>query len=1336
MWRAESVKTKRFAKILLTVQAVMVVVLGLSSYLLQRQLEHLNESRDVAFRSYLLADELRQSSDDLTRLARTFVVTGEPEFERQFWEVLDVRNGKLPRPSAHKGIAWKLLTAKASRPQPVGKAEPLRQLMIDEGFTKAELRRLDEAQSHSDALVRTETSAMNAAKGLFDDGSGHFAIQRVPNRELATRLLHDDAYREAKLRIMQPMDEFFTMFQARTAATVAESLANSRTKLRWLSGLLTATLALFVGSFAALLRQSGERETAQRALAESEARYRTIFQTAADGFGLVDNEARILEVNDALCRMSGYSAAELRAMKVSDLEETENETELAAHLEHARKHTDRRFSTSLKHRDGGRFDVEVSAQYRPVDSGRFVIVMRDVTELRRAQAAQRESEQMLLNAFLANPAAIWISEGQDAKACVAINDAFEATTGFSREEVIGRTGDDISFYEHARDREQLLEQVRRSGKASNVGLRFRRKDGELRDGLFNLQISRVGDKDYILVVLSDVTEAKRAQRELERLLCVETLMANLAASFVNAQDEALDAAVNQAITQICQEFSLDMGAVWQPDHQSADNVRTHLVFVGEPPAIAVPAAATEFPWLFELSKTNKTTVVADLSALPPQARIDRERLLAAGVTNLVMIPWCTGPGGLDGVVSFASTRGHQLDAKAVSQLETLSRNILVVLSRARERRASAEARERMRTQLEMLDDAPAGIVITRHDAFLYANKQAVAMHGYTADEFAHKRLTDVVAPEDQCQVEPIRRALAEQGSLSFTSWHRRKDDTLMHLSVQARRSRWLGQEVAVSVLVDLTEREQAAHLLLQSEERYRLVAENVTDVISVLNLETERYEYVSPSVFGLTGYTAEEAKQQTLASTLTQSSLDLARRRIAALLEAEKTGQDLSNATHDVVVYEEVRKDGSIVPIEVRARLLRDPTSSKPLLLGVARDISERQRSEQEREELQQQLYQSQKLEAIGALAGGVAHDFNNLLSVIMSYTDFVVDKLPDGDWRRSDLQEVQKASARAVALVRQLLAFSRKQILEPRLIDLNQVVSGIESMLRRLLGEDIQLDVGLAEKLGTVLADAGQIEQVIMNLVVNARDAMPRGGHLSIETNNVELAGSGSLRPGQVKPGRYATLTVADSGAGMDEATLARAFEPFFTTKGLGKGTGLGLPTVYGIVKQSEGDVQVRSKPGVGTAFTVYLPRQDGRLSIVPARRVSAAATGRETVLVVEDEDGLRGLVERMLRNAGYTVLVAENGAEALALFDQLDGKVDLLVTDVVMPQMSGCELAERLVRGKPTLKVLYMSGYTDEIIDRHGVLKDGLRLIGKPFTAADMSRKVRKVLDEGAAA
>ncbi|HET7538361.1 MAG TPA: PAS domain S-box protein [Polyangiaceae bacterium] len=1333
MWfSAKSGRTKRFAQVLLAVQAVIVVVLGSATYVLQRQLEHLNQSRDVAFRSYLLAEELRQSSDDLTRLARSFVVTGDPEFERQYWEVRDVRNGTRPRPTVQRGLDWKSPTTSVSRQPAGGKAESLRQRMIEAGLTPAELRKLDQGLQHSDALIRLETIAMNAAKGSFDDGSGQFTRQQAPDRELALSLLYDHAYREAKARVTQPIDDFVSMLQARTEAAVAESLADSRARLRELNLLLGATLALFVGSFAALWRQVAQREAAQRALAESEARYRTIFQTAADGFGLVDNDGRIWQVNEALCRLSGYSAEQLRRMRVSDLGGSENEVELNEHLEQARMHEDHRFSTRLKHRNGGRYHVEVSAQYRAVDGGRFVIIVRDVTELRRAQAARRESEQLLMSAFLASPAAIWISEYAESKVCVAINDAFEATTGFTREEVVGRTGDDISIYERPQDRELVFEELDRTGQIRNAEVTFRKKSGEVRDGILNAQMSRVGDKAYALLVLTDVTESKRAQRELERLLRSETLMADLAASFVNAQDEVLDEVVHEAVRQICLAFELDRASIWQPEHAAPERIlRTHMVFLTETPTDAVPVSMGQFPWVLEQCKSNKTVIVPDVNALPESARTDRDELLARGVTNLLLVPWSTAPDLLDGVFYFASTRGRQLDATEVSQLETLSRTILVALSRARERRAASEAKERMRIQLEMLDDAPAGIVVSRAGSFLYANKQAVAMHGYTAEEFARKTVDEFVVPEDRAQLEVVRQAIEQHGSHSYTIWNRAKDGTPRHLEVQARRSTWLGQQAVISVFTDLSEREQAAAALRQSEERYRLVAENVSDVISVLNLETERFEYVSPSVFRLSGYTADELVNHGLEVTLRGETLAFARRRIKSLLAAEEMGKT-PDASDDQVFYEQTCKDGSTIPTEVRSRILREPSSGQALLLSVSRDISERRRSEMEREELQQQLYQSQKLEAIGALAGGVAHDFNTLLSVIMSYTDFVVDKLADDDPRRSDLQEVQKASTRAVELVRQLLAFSRKQILEPRVIDLNRVVSGIVNMLRRLLGEDIQLTIALAQNLGMVLADAGQIEQVLMNLVVNARDAMPQGGSLLIETSNVEIPASrGSLAPGRVKPGSYVAFTVADSGAGMDEASLARAFEPFFTTKGLGKGTGLGLSTVYGIVKQSEGDVQVRSKPGAGSAFTVYLPRRDARLSIAPARRATGVETGRETVLVVEDEDGLRALVERILLDAGYTVLAAENGAAALSLFEQRQGMVDLLLTDIVMPQMSGCQLAERMAQTRPSLKVLYMSGYTDQIIDRYGPLQSGLELLSKPFTAADMSRKVRIVLD-----
>jgi PAS domain S-box-containing protein len=398
-------------------------------------------------------------------------------------------------------------------------------------------------------------------------------------------------------------------------------------------------------------------------------------------------------------------------------------------------------------------------------------------------------------------------------------------------------------------------------------------------------------------------------------------------------------------------------------------------------------------------------------------------------------------------------------------------------------------------------------------------------------------------------------------------------------------------------------------------------------------------------------------------------------------------------------------------------------------------DITERKKAEEKREELEGQLRVSQKMEAIGNLAGGIAHDFNNLLSVILSYTQFTLDSVGEGDPKHDDLLEVKKAAERAASLTRQLLAFGRKQVLQSVPLNLNEIVAGIEKMLQRILGEDISLLKALAPDLGLTLADPGQIEQVLMNLVVNARDAMVEGGKLSIKTSNVEIDEEYAARHVAVKPGPYVLLEVSDTGCGMDKQTQAKIFDPFFTTKEKGKGTGLGLPMVYGIVKQSGGSIWVYSEPGQGATFKIFLPLD---LSAVTAAAVKSPvilglAVGTETILVVEDEEALRKVAKRTLDAAGYTVLIAANGDEAILASDRHKGDIHLLLTDVVMPGMSGRTLAQGLSKTRPALKVLYMSGYTDDAIIRHGVLDAGTHFLGKPFTSADLTRRVREVLNEG---
>jgi PAS domain S-box-containing protein len=541
-------------------------------------------------------------------------------------------------------------------------------------------------------------------------------------------------------------------------------------------------------------------------------------------------------------------------------------------------------------------------------------------------------------------------------------------------------------------------------------------------------------------------------------------------------------------------------------------------------------------------------------------------------------------------------------------------------------------------------------------------------------------------------------------------------------STKSRSSFTVGQTKALSILANVAapalESARLYREVQETERRYRSIFENAVEGMYQTTPDGKVIA-ANPAMARILGYESPAELMASITDLGAQAYVD-PRARAQFLGEIDKRGVVQGFETQ---MY---RKDRSRIWVNVGGQAIRDENGDVVQYEGGIEDISERKR-------LEEQLVQSQKMEAIGTLAGGIAHDFNNLLTAIIGYSQLITSRLEEGDPMLKEIQEINRAGSRAAELTSQLLAFSRKQVLQPQVISLNRVVENISKMIGRVIGEDIELIASLDPELGHIKADPGQIEQVIMNLAVNARDAMPQGGKLIIETGDIFLDEAYARLHFKVRPGPYVMMAVSDTGCGMDAETQSQIFDPFFTTKELGKGTGLGLSTVYGIVKQSGGDIWVYSEPGRGTTFKLYLPCV-GREADKPNQEFTRIkASGTETVLLVEDEAQVRNLAAVVLREHGYEVLEATSGNDALRISQQYKGGIHLLLSDVVMPQMSGKELADRIKRTRNDIRVLYTSGYTDDAVLHHGILGAELEFIQKPFTPNALANKVREVLNGG---
>ncbi|MCX5747142.1 MAG: PAS domain S-box protein [Proteobacteria bacterium] len=649
-------------------------------------------------------------------------------------------------------------------------------------------------------------------------------------------------------------------------------------------------------------------------------------------------------------------------------------------------------------------------------------------------------------------------------------------------------------------------------------------------------------------------------------------------------------------------------------------------------------------------------------------------------------------------------------------LKLLPYRIDAALRHARSQRELEASEERFRSLVEW---TPEALFVHRDGDIVFANPAALALFGATSIAQLQP-LRDQLHPEVRdrgmaCLEDHARQAPTEMKL-------RRLDGTVVHAELQCAPIIYDGEPAVHTSARDVTARhdaEAAAH------ESAALIEQTfAASPIGMTLVDAHgRLVRVNPVFCAMLGRTEQELLGGDVISEVTHPD-DVA-------INVQQFGELLAGTRTFVEIEKRyLHKDGHTVWAQLNAAMVRDHTGAPSHTVAYVVDITDRRRVAEQRAVLEAQLRQSQKMEAVGQLAGGVAHDFNNLLTVITGMTDLALEDLPAENPLYQDLQDIAAAADRAATLTRQLLAFSRRQVIAPVAVDLRGLIAGMRSMLRRLIREDIVLEVVSPPQLGTTRVDPGQIEQVIMNLAVNARDAMATHGTLTIATEDVELDEAFAARHLDVTSGRHVLLTVRDTGEGIDASLLEHIFEPFFTTKDPSRNTGLGLATVYGIVKQSDGLVTVDSLPGQGTTFKIYLPTVTVAAENVDAPRGTSSLRGTETILIVEDEAPLLAIARRILERAGYYVLAANNGARALELLEQHDG-IDLVMTDVVMPTLGGLELASKIDAAKLDIKVLFTSGYTTDADLKLGVRQSTVAFLAKPYSVADLTRKVREVLD-----
>ena len=1048
-------------------------------------------------------------------------------------------------------------------------------------------------------------------------------------------------------------------------------------------------LSILAGAAAAAL-ESGSLYTQLRT---TEEKYRLIFENATEGLFQTTPEGQLLTANPKFARIFGYDSPGEMIDTINDfgnqLYVNPNDRVEAGRLQEARGALEG-FEMEAYRKDRERIWLSLNRRSVRNQEGELLYFegsIDDITQRKRAAeeraqlTAQIESQRQRLNNIVASvPGVVWEAWGEPGIGTGHLDfasDYIETMLGYTVEECLAMPNFWLSTL-HPDDREQagrLAAEAFASGKSSTLEFRCIAKDGRevWLESKFAVVTDESGRPVGMRGVNTDIGERKRAEEALklsEGQLAEAQRLAHIGSWNWDLEKNEL---------------------TWSDEHYHIFGIQRGDIEVNNSDAV--------------------------FNFINPEDRELVRLEVAKSIETKKPFNFFYRIARRDGEERIIQSSGS-LETDGKGQPVRLFGTAQDVTDRERIGKELRQSEERYRDLVENAHD-----LIYEHDLqgnYTASNKAGERITGYSLEESLQLNLAQTLAPEYLAKgQEMLKRKLAGESVTAYDLVIVGKDGRRVPVEVNTRLVFKDGVPVGVQGIArDITERKRVEEELRESEERYRLLFDSNPQPMWVYDRETLAFLAVNESAVNHYGYSREEFLAMTIK--------DIRRAEgVPVLLDSLTSRAGNVDSPRE---WDHLKKDGSTIKVEITSHLLI--FDGRPAELILAHDITERVRLEAALMVSEEQLRQSQKLEAVGQLAGGVAHDFNNLLTVIGGYSSILLSKLPKDSPHLSGVEEIKKASDRASGLTRQLLAFSRKQILQPKVLDLNIVVADLEKMLRRLIGEDIDLLAVTSPDLGKVKADPGQIEQVLLNLIVNARDAMPQGGKLTIETRNVIHSEEYATRHG-TQPGGFVMLAVTDSGTGMEAATRERIFEPFFTTKSAGKGTGLGLATVYGIVKQSGGNIWVYSEVGRGTTFKVFLPRVDELVQKGDTAELEFVRHGTETILVVEDEEQVRTILTHILKSQGYQVLSASDGEQALLISHNADLDIKLLITDVVMPQMSGRELAEQVLIGRPNLPVLFMSGYTDDAIVRHGLLDEKLNFIQKPFDSSSVARKVREVLD-----